>query len=94
MMARAVLIGLIMCLAGVIHAQGQSLDVLSAYYMPDQKPPVDSHATEGDLKDSIFGKIFAPMQTLHKRHAEFGGREDWIERVEAGTTMPPGVNHG
>jgi len=52
--------------------QGGSLELLGAYYMPDPKPPADSHNVEGLLKPGQ-GKIFVPLQRLYKEHADFGG---------------------
>jgi len=53
--------------------EGGCLRLLSAYYMPDPKPPANSHAVEGAAKPPQFGVIFKPMQELYKRHADFGG---------------------
>ena len=52
---------------------GGSLEVLSAYYMPDPKPPADSQVVEGRQKKQEVGMIFKGMQSLYKQHAEFGG---------------------
>ena len=52
---------------------GGPLRVLSAYYMPDPKPPANSHAVEGEAKPRVCGVIFEPLQRLYKEHADFGG---------------------
>ena len=49
------------------------LEVRSAYYLPDPKPPADSNVVEGELKPRTAGKIFAPLQQLYRNHADFGG---------------------
>ncbi len=57
---------------------GGSLEVLSAYYMPDPAPPVNSQTVEGrkkpdvkDISDGV-GLTFKGMQRLYQEHAEFG----------------------
>lgn len=49
------------------------LRLLSAYYIPDPKPPEDSNQVEGLAKPAANGAIFKPLQNLYKDHAEFGG---------------------
>jgi hypothetical protein len=48
------------------------LEVLSAYYMPDPRPPADSNVVEGELKPANVGKIFEPVRRLYTDHADFG----------------------
>ena len=50
-----------------------SLRVLSAYYMPDPRPPANSNNVEGNAKPPDNGAIFQPLQKLYKEHADFGG---------------------
>ena len=52
---------------------GGSIEVLSAYYMPDPKGPPDSQAVEGRHDKKKVGLIFKPMQRLYEEHADFGG---------------------
>jgi len=49
-----------------------SLEVLSAYYMPDPEPAADSQAVEGRHKTREAGLIFAGLQRMYKEHADFG----------------------
>ncbi len=51
---------------------GGSLEVLSAYYLPDPPPPADSQAVEGRTDRQGVGLVFNKMQRLYKEHAEFG----------------------
>ena len=52
---------------------GGQLQLLSAYYMPDPKPPANSNQVEGDAKPPENGKIFKPLKKLYEDHADFGG---------------------
>ncbi len=49
----------------------QPLQLLSAYYMPDHKPPADSQVAEGRQKVSA-GIMYSSLQQMHAQHAEFG----------------------
>lgn len=55
--------------------RGGRLETLSAYYMPDPKPPAGSQTVEGrhEKKDRPIGMIFRPLQRLYAEHADFGG---------------------
>ena len=53
--------------------EGGSIELLSAYYMPDAKGPPDSQAVEGRHDKKKVGLIFKPMQRLYEEHADFGG---------------------
>ena len=68
------LLVLVVLLQAVALSVGErGLQVVSAYYMPDPPPPVNSHATEGDLKHMLLGKIFKPLQSLYENYEQFGG---------------------
>ena len=49
---------------------GGSLEILSAYYMPDPAPPEASQAVEG--RQEVEGINIAGMQRLYEEHADFG----------------------
>ena len=57
---------------------GGSLEVLSAYYMPDPAPPAQSQTVEGRKKPDMgdvspgVGLTFKGMQRLYQEHADFG----------------------
>jgi len=53
-------------------AHADTLQVLSAYYMPDAMPPANSHQVEGVRKPSNFGMIWKPLQQLYVDYADFG----------------------
>ena len=63
----------LLCSSACTQLHGRSMQVLSAYYMPDPKPPADSNTVEGELKPRIAGKIFTPLQRLYQEYADFGG---------------------
>lgn len=58
---------------------GGPIEVLSAYYMPDPRPPADSQVVEGrkrpDMEDVSpgVGLTFKYMQRMYQEHDEFGG---------------------
>jgi len=52
---------------------GGTLDVLSAYYMPDSEPSPASQAVEGRHKTQEVGGILEHLQRMYKKHADFGG---------------------
>ncbi len=54
---------------------GGSVEVLSAYYLPDPPPPADSQAVEGRTKKQAVGLVFKGMQRLYKEHADFGAAQ-------------------
>lgn len=47
------------------------LTILSACYLPDRKPPIDSQVAEG-RQVQLVGLTFSSLQQMYKRHAEFG----------------------
>ena len=51
-------------------ARGGSVEILSAYYMPDPAPPAASQVVEG--RQEGMGLTFAHLQRFYKEHAEFG----------------------
>ncbi len=51
---------------------GGSLEILSAYYMPDALPPADSQVVEGRQPVNI-GVLQKGLQRIYEEHADFGG---------------------
>ena len=53
--------------------QGGKLEVLSAYYMPDPRPPLASQAVQGRNTKFAVGVKQPHVQRLYQEHRDFGG---------------------
>jgi len=53
-------------------ATGGSLKLISAYYMPDPSPPIDSQAVEGRHKTQEVGLNLRYLQKMYSEHKDFG----------------------